>query len=164
MATRQRNSRSTGAHCSVNGCSRNQRQLNELLDRACFDHKPLARRDCECEAPFRLFKMPDDPDTRRLWLAALCRKTPPKNVFVCSFHFFDRQPTAQNPIPELFLGYEKVVKKRRLLVRSACEAENKEPKSCPPPKSDVRPAKRVCTIQMRVCTTANASKTEGNAS
>ena len=47
-------------------------------------------------------------------------------LFVCSFHFFDRQPTAQNPIPELFLGYGKVVKKRRLLVRSACEAEKEE--------------------------------------
>ena len=157
MAWRQQNSRSSGAHCSVKGCSRNQRQLNGLLDQECFDHKPLARRNCKCEAPFRLFKMPDDPVTRRLWLAALRRETPPKNVFVCSFHFLDRQPTAQNPIPELFLGHEKGAKKRRKLVRSAREVENKEPKSCPPLTSGVRPAKRVST-------TANASETEGNAS
>ena len=90
----------------------------------CFDHKSLLKKDCSCAPPYKLHRMPDDPDLRRQWLAALKRKFPPQNLFVCSYHFVGKKPTTENPVPELFLGYTKVVKSRRVLVRSRCNTEN----------------------------------------
>lgn len=40
---------------------------------------------------------------------ALQLKNPPKCVYVCSLNFtyFNFKPTVDNPIPELYLGYER---------------------------------------------------------
>ena len=118
MATERQNKQGSGANCAVNGCSWNQRKLNSLLNLPCFDHKSSLKKDCSCAPPYKLHRMPDDPDLRRQWLAALKRKFPPQNLFVCSYHFVGKKPTTENPVPELFLGYTKVVKSRRVLVRS----------------------------------------------
>lgn len=54
-----------------------------------------------------------------MWPSCLKLKSPPKTLYVCSFHFVDKMPTALNPYPTLWLGYEyKPPKKRRLLERS----------------------------------------------
>lgn len=79
-------------------------------------------------------------------------KKPPRNVFVCSYHFVDKKPTKDNPFPELWLGYNRSpqrkrrqltqrtpasiqIKKRRLQSEDApetgqpaCEAEPAPPK------------------------------------
>ena len=124
MATNRQNKQGSGSNCAVNGCSWNQRKLNNLLNVPCFDHTTLLRKDCSCAPPYKLHRMPDDPDLKRQWLAALKRKFPPQNVFVCSYHFVDKQPTTENPVPELHVGYTKVVKKRRVLVRCTETTEN----------------------------------------
>ncbi|KAG1928313.1 uncharacterized protein LOC120477253 [Pimephales promelas] len=48
-----------------------------------------------------------------MWLKNLNLKTPPKQLFVCSFHLVDKKPTHDNPYPTLFLGYEKPPEKKR---------------------------------------------------
>lgn len=120
------NSRSAGYHCAVIGCHYNQRKLNDLLCRECFDHKPLTRQECCCERPFDFYK-PTSEQERREWLAKLKLKKPPLNLWVCSFHFVDKKPTFENPLPQKFLGYESAIKTRRVLSRckpSASDSEN----------------------------------------
>ena len=124
MATERQNKQGSGANCAVNGCSWNQRKLNSLLNLPCFDHKSLLKKDCSCAPPYKLHRMPDDPDLKRQWLAALKRNFSPPNLFVCSFHFVGKKPTTENLVPELFLGYTKVVNSRRVLVRSRGKTEN----------------------------------------
>ena len=94
-----------GDHCSVRGCHNNQKRLYMWSIVECFDHRPMLQGECSCEPPYRLFRPKTDVE-RREWLSTLRLKKPPKNLFVCSFHFFERQPTLQNPVPQLFLGYE----------------------------------------------------------
>ena len=81
MATERQNNQGIGANCAVNGCSWSQRKLNSLLNLPCFDHKSLLKKDCSCAPPYKLHRMPDDPDLKRQWLAALKRKLPPQNLF-----------------------------------------------------------------------------------
>ncbi|KAK7482090.1 hypothetical protein BaRGS_00026674 [Batillaria attramentaria] len=114
-----------GRHCSVRGCSYNEKKLKEILNRPCFDHFPLLRKDCSCDAPFRLHS-PKTEEQRREWLANLRLKAPPKYLFVCSFHFVEKKPTLENPSPQCMLGYEREVKVgRRILVR-----KNREQQPC----------------------------------
>lgn len=40
-------------------------------------------------------------------------KKPPNNLYVCSFHFVDKKPTAENPYPTLWLGYYRPPEKKR---------------------------------------------------
>ncbi len=86
------------------------------------EHKPKTRSDCQCPRPFKLHKMPSDDESRRQWLAALNLKFPPRNVNVCSFHFVDRQPTTENPHPEILLGYDRPLRKKRRR-RRPCQDE-----------------------------------------
>ena len=106
---------SSGTTCAVVGCSNNSKKIKNLLETECFDHK-IRRRECPCPVPYRLHSM---PQSRRLdWLAVLKLKHPPKKVYVCSHHFVHKRPTEDHPNPELFLGYDRpVVKKRRTIIR-----------------------------------------------
>ena len=106
---------SSDTTCAVVGCSNNSKKIKNLLETECFDHK-IRRRECPCPVPYRLHSM---PQSRRLdWLAVLKLKHPPKKVYVCSHHFVHKRPTEDHPNPELFLGYDRpVVKKRRTIVR-----------------------------------------------
>lgn len=106
---------SSGSTCAVVGCFNNSKKIKHFLGTECFDHK-IIRRECPCPVPYQLHSM---PESRRLdWLAALKLKHPPKKVYVCSHHFVDKRPTDDHPNPELYLGYDRpVVKKRRTIVR-----------------------------------------------
>ncbi|KAK7461581.1 hypothetical protein BaRGS_00038666 [Batillaria attramentaria] len=90
-----------GRHCSVRGCSYNEKKLKEILNRPCFDHFPLLRKDCSCDAPFRLHS-PKTEEQRREWLANLRLKAPPKYNFVCSFHFVEKKPTLEKSITTMY--------------------------------------------------------------
>ncbi len=103
----------SGRFCAVKGCHNSYRKLKNFLDQECYEHKPTIRAECQCPRPFKLHKMPSDDESKRQWLAALNLKFPPRNVNVCSFHFVDRQPTTENPHPEVWLGYDRPLRKQR---------------------------------------------------
>uniref|UniRef100_A0A8C1NFV7 THAP-type domain-containing protein n=1 Tax=Cyprinus carpio TaxID=7962 RepID=A0A8C1NFV7_CYPCA len=98
----------SGKFCAAKGCHNSYRKLKKFLDQECNEHKPTIRAECKCPRPFKLHKMPSDDVCKRQWLAALNLKCPPRPV--CSFHFVDRQPTTENPYPELWLGYDRPLK------------------------------------------------------
>ncbi len=102
-----------GRFCAVKGCHNSYRKLKNFLDQECYEHKPTIRAECQCPRPFKLHKMPSDDESKRQWLAALNLKFPPRNVNVCSFHFVDRHPTTENPHPEVWLGYDRPLRKQR---------------------------------------------------
>ncbi|KAL2099515.1 hypothetical protein ACEWY4_003909 [Coilia grayii] len=106
---------SSGSTCSVVGCSNSSNKIRHFMEAECYTHR-VKRRECLCPPPYSLHFM---PASRRLgWLAALRLKYPPKKVYVCSHHFVNKRPTDEHPNPELFLGYERPVqKKRRTIVR-----------------------------------------------
>lgn len=105
---------SSGSTCAVVGCSNNSRKLKQFMETECYIHKVI-RTDCDCSAPYRLHTMPQNRKTE--WLAALKLKHPPRKIYVCSYHFVNKRPTDDYPNPELYLGYERpLVKKRRTLV------------------------------------------------
>ena len=76
---------------------------------------------CSCEPPFQLFKFPTvkkHPELRLLWCKLVNRApfdqsnssqpklwTPGSKSRICSSHFVDGEPTAENPHPTLNLGY-----------------------------------------------------------
>uniref|UniRef100_A0A672M5F3 THAP-type domain-containing protein n=1 Tax=Sinocyclocheilus grahami TaxID=75366 RepID=A0A672M5F3_SINGR len=103
----------SGKFCAVKGCHNSYRKLKMFLDQECYEHKPTIRAECKCPRPFKLHKMPSDDEGKRQWLAALNLKCPPRNIHVCSFHFVDRQPSTENPYPELWLGYDRPLRKKR---------------------------------------------------
>uniref|UniRef100_A0A8W8JAR5 THAP-type domain-containing protein n=1 Tax=Magallana gigas TaxID=29159 RepID=A0A8W8JAR5_MAGGI len=81
--------------------------------------------DCPCQAPFRMFCIPAQVDTRLRWLKAINRKDyqPGKKDQVCSIHFLDGCPTKLNPDPQLHMGYHKG---RRKLVRNMSNQEDEQ--------------------------------------
>lgn len=83
------------------------------LKRECFEHKPKTKLECSCQRLYSFHHLPKDDESKRIWLKNLNLKTPPKHLFVCSFHFIDKKPTQDNPYPTLFLGYEKPPEKTR---------------------------------------------------
>ncbi|WAR01049.1 hypothetical protein MAR_025421 [Mya arenaria] len=69
---------------------------------------------------FRLFTFPTvkkNPERREKWKQLIGRKqgsklwSPPKYCRVCSRHFVDGEPTLQNPLPTLHLGYDDASKR-----------------------------------------------------
>lgn len=100
--------RSSGRHCAVHGCTYNQRKLKERLKLPCCDHFPLTKGECPCELPFTFFSLPKDEERKKQWIDVLRLKRMPKDLCVCSFHFIDKRPTEENPVPTLFLGYERL--------------------------------------------------------
>ena len=105
--------RSSGTTCAVRGCTYNRTKLIQWLKRECFEHKPKTKSECSCERLYSFHPLPKDDESNRIWRKNLNLKTPPKHLFVCSFHFVDKKPTVDNPYPTLFLGYEKQPEKRR---------------------------------------------------
>uniref|UniRef100_A0A672JI91 THAP-type domain-containing protein n=1 Tax=Salarias fasciatus TaxID=181472 RepID=A0A672JI91_SALFA len=81
----------SGRMCAVIGFKNTQKRLNEWLNRECYDHKPATKRSCPCAPLFSFFKKPKDDYKSRMWLKALNLKKPPKNIFVCSFHFVEKK-------------------------------------------------------------------------
>ncbi|XP_051551295.1 transcriptional repressor p66-alpha-like isoform X2 [Myxocyprinus asiaticus] len=95
---------SSGSTCAVAGCYNNSKKLKSFQDNFCIDHQKI-RSECPCPAPYALHSMPRNDERKQAWLAALKLKTPPKRVYVCSFHFVDKRPTELHPDPELYLGH-----------------------------------------------------------
>ncbi|RXN14135.1 transcriptional repressor p66-alpha isoform X1 [Labeo rohita] len=105
--------RSSGTTCAVSGCYNNRRKLNLWLNQECYDHKPLTKAECPCPQWYTFYRMPNTEEDKRMWLRNLYLKKPPKNLYVCSFHFVDKRPTAENPYPTLWLGYYRPPEKKR---------------------------------------------------
>uniref|UniRef100_A0A3Q2T4H3 Uncharacterized LOC105927494 n=1 Tax=Fundulus heteroclitus TaxID=8078 RepID=A0A3Q2T4H3_FUNHE len=99
-------SRKTGTICAVKGCHNNWYKRKAHMEQECFIHRPRKRDECGCKAPYDLHPPPKNEEYFRLWLKALNLKKPPKRPYVCSFHFVDKRPTEDHPIPEKWLGYE----------------------------------------------------------
>ena len=104
--------------CVVKGCSYNSRKLKAVLNQPCYEHQPTLRKNCGCPPPYTFFQ-PQSDDERRQYLSKLLLKHPPKKLDVCSFHFVDRRPTYEHPLPELHLGHgvEWKISNRRILSR-----------------------------------------------
>ena len=75
-----------GRHCSVRGCTYNEKKLCELQNRPCFDQKPTTLKDCLRDPPYR-FHFPKNADQKREWLATLQMKSPTKNLYVSKYCF-----------------------------------------------------------------------------
>uniref|UniRef100_A0A672PN14 THAP-type domain-containing protein n=1 Tax=Sinocyclocheilus grahami TaxID=75366 RepID=A0A672PN14_SINGR len=103
----------SGKFSAVKGCHNSYRKLKRFLDQDWYEHKPTIRAECKCPRPFKVHKMPSDGEGKRQWLAALNLKCPSRNVHVCSFHSVDRQPTTEKPYPELWLRYDRPLRKKR---------------------------------------------------
>ena len=118
----------SGTTCAVVGCKNSRKHLNEWLDRECYNHKPATKRQCPCAPLFTFFRKPDSDLESRTWLKALNVKKPPRNVFVCSYHFVDKKPTKDNPFPELWLGYNRTPqpKRRQLTQRTTASPQIKK--------------------------------------
>ncbi|XP_039525901.1 uncharacterized protein LOC120478179 [Pimephales promelas] len=67
---------------------------------------------------------PKNEESLRLWLKALNLKKPPKRPYVCSFHFVDKRPTEDHPIPEKWLGYEVPIKTPRRRVQRLADTDD----------------------------------------
>lgn len=96
---------SSGSTCAVPGCHNNSKKLKSFQENICIEHQK-SRNECPCAAPYSLHCMPTKAERKRAWLSALKLKTPPKRVYVCSFHFVDKKPTELHPDPELYLGHD----------------------------------------------------------
>ncbi|XDV52363.1 hypothetical protein PO909_021097 [Leuciscus waleckii] len=106
-------SRKTGIVCAVRGCLNNWYKRKIYLEQECFIHRTRTRAECGCEAPYDLYPPPKNEESLRLWLKALNLKKPPKRPYVCSFHFVNKRPTEDHPIPEKWLGYDVPIKTPR---------------------------------------------------
>ena len=118
-------------NCAVIGCSNSTYSLKKWKSKPCDKHETANKMNCSCEAPFKLFCFPStlrNSRDRSKWVALLRRETPSKGKWepcksdrVCSDHFVDKEPTAENPEPTQNLGYEKQlrVKARRTLHKNS---------------------------------------------
>lgn len=111
------NTRSSGNHCVIFGCSNNYRKRKLLAEQTCDVHQQ-PRRVCGCEL-FKLHRFPADPEHRRLWISNVNRKNflPTESSRVCSAHFVSGERTDTNPTPMRNLGYQRKVKvgRRRIM-------------------------------------------------
>ncbi|XP_070384311.1 uncharacterized protein [Dermacentor albipictus] len=138
------NTRSSGNHCVIFGCTNNYRKRKLLAEQTCDVHQQ-PRRVCGCEL-VKFHRFPADPEHRRLWIASVNRKDflPSDSSRVCSVHFVSGERTETNPIPMRSLGYERKVKVgRRRIVRGdyvptkrrrlpGDEVESAQPEPCAP--------------------------------
>ena len=110
-------------NCAVFGCADSRYTLRKWGKQVCTEHAGLAKKDCSCIPPFTLHWFPSvlkNGDRRKEWIRLVNRTTnrggkwsPGQSDMVCSEHFVDGFPTAENPNPTIKLGYEKPAKKPR---------------------------------------------------
>ena len=103
--------------CAVYGCSNGTYRMNKWKKSVCEVHPNILHEDCGCLRPFHLHCFPSvlsNSERRKLWVQAIKRDTvdgkawqPTDGDRVCSDHFKDGQPTSENPLPTLKLGYKK---------------------------------------------------------
>jgi hypothetical protein len=78
--------KSGGNHCSVFGCTNNQKKLYNWNKSVCTIHDE-SHEDCPCLQPFALHAAPTEKNVRQSWVAALNRKNlsvSSKCIFVSS--------------------------------------------------------------------------------
>ena len=106
-------------HCAVSGCSNGSYILSKWKKEVCALHAcSHENAECTCIPPFKLFPFPTvkkNPEARKNWISLVNRLkpgsrtqsfNPSKDSRICSKHFVDGQPTAENPLPTLHLGYD----------------------------------------------------------
>eukprot|EP00794_Sanderia_malayensis_P002219 gene2219-2526_t len=120
-------------NCAVVSCTNGKYKLNCWRKNECKFHAGQSHSDCPCPQPFRLHSFPSEMrfgDIRAELIRKINRTTKKKGVWkpgssdmVCSLHFIEGAPTAENPVPTLNMGYEKPAKKcRRELIRQPVSA------------------------------------------
>ncbi|XP_060605752.1 uncharacterized protein LOC132758213 [Ruditapes philippinarum] len=102
--------------CAVQNCSNGGYWLKKWRKQLCSVHGSIhGERFCKCSEPFRLFTFPSKksrPAVREKWKQLVGRSngaklwSPPKDSRICSRHFVEGEPTLQNPLPTLEMGYE----------------------------------------------------------
>ena len=109
-------------HCTVTGCSNGDFWPNRWRKYWCKVHNFLiSNPPCSCELQFQLFNFPTakkHPELRLLWCKLVNRApsdqnnssqtklwTPGSKSRICSSHFVDGEPIAENSHPTLNLGY-----------------------------------------------------------
>ncbi|KAK7109892.1 uncharacterized protein [Littorina saxatilis] len=110
--------------CAIAKCSNGSYRLNKWKKEICPVHAAVREIDlnCDCEAPFCLWTIPTrkkKPAQRDKWKILINRVhpvttrllSPSKDQRVCSIHFKDGRPTANNPYPTQHLGYPQFEKK-----------------------------------------------------
>ncbi|XP_052820235.1 uncharacterized protein LOC128246068 [Mya arenaria] len=102
--------------CCVKSCSNGSYWLKKWKSQLCDVCGCLHKEKlCSCEPPFRLFTFPTkikNPERREKWKQLVGRSvgsklwSPPKDSRICSRHFIGGEPTLQNQLPTLHMGYE----------------------------------------------------------
>lgn len=113
---------SFGSTCAVSGCFNNSKKRKSFQEGICVDHQKT-RNECPCTPPYALHSIPAKDERKHAWLAALKLKSPPKRVYVCSFHFVDKNPTELHPDPELYLGHDRPDQNNPKQVQDADESD-----------------------------------------
>lgn len=104
--------RSTGTRCEVSGCEYNWRKLTTALNQSCVEHFPIER--YECDVPFAFYRTPSEPDLNKHWLVVLQLKNHQECLCALfSFHWYTAFRCHDNPISELYLGYERKAKLKK---------------------------------------------------
>ncbi|CAH1797432.1 unnamed protein product, partial [Owenia fusiformis] len=126
------------SYCAVKGCANNTRKLKKWAKIYCMKHVCLRENKlCECSPPFHFFTFPTEkknPERRAIWIKLVNRRNvdgtrwvPDYSARICSHHFVDGYPSANNPDPTLKLGYSsslvqvhqpRKAPKRRLLLQN----------------------------------------------
>lgn len=104
--------------CTVIGCDNTGWELKCWLKEECEEHKCCRSSfHCSCEPPYLLFPLPainKDPNGRKEWIRLLKQNAesygqewePSTLTRVCSDHFVDGLPSAENPSPTINMGQE----------------------------------------------------------
>ncbi|XP_052271522.1 uncharacterized protein LOC127872201 [Dreissena polymorpha] len=114
--------------CCVQNCSKGAYWLNKWKKQLCDVCGCLHKeRDCKCDPPFRLFTFPTkkkNPEQREKWKQLVGRRqgsgqlwSPGKDSRVCSDHFTDGEPTKNNPLPTVSMGYDEAEKRAKRMIQ-----------------------------------------------
>ncbi|KAL5008430.1 hypothetical protein ScPMuIL_014011 [Solemya velum] len=135
-------------HCAVSGCSNGSYRLLRWEKERCQQCQlPRGKAgSCTCDPPFKLHPFPTSRKNRELrqqWKVLINRTSaksrgklwsPSKDSRVCSDHFVDGAPTAENTFPTLNLGYVDANKKYTRRWRGVSAISNKIRKFTRKPK------------------------------
>ncbi|XP_052285025.1 uncharacterized protein LOC127881311 [Dreissena polymorpha] len=114
--------------CCVQNCSKGAYWLNKWKKKLCDVCGCLHKeRDCKCDPPFRLFTFltkKKNPEQREKWKQLVGRRqgsgqlwSPGKDSRVCSDHFTDGEPTKNNPLPTVSMGYDEAEKRAKRMIQ-----------------------------------------------
>ena len=106
-------------HCAVSKCSNGKYKILRWAQELCDIHKcKKGDKGCSCDIGFKLFPFPTVKKNKHLhdqWKKMINQEnpkkkgqlwSPSKDSRVCLDHFKDGEPTEQNPLPSINLGYD----------------------------------------------------------